>query len=258
MTIARPADVARTPQVLRRLPHPWVPALVGGGLLVLGGQRVLGILAFAAVLGWSLARVGATHQRESAEARAVALVALTGLVSVSTPRFLGAGADTVLVLGLAGAPLVWQWVVSPEVRRVLSLRRHARPDQRLLRRAAVVGAVAGAGVALAGGGVAGEPSIAGLFVVALLPAVFDEAVYRGVLMDAIGATKESVVLVALVQGAVAGAGYGWWVALAAVLLGLAMGTVRRVAGHWQASLVTHLGLSLGLLLALFLGAGVTR
>ena len=82
--------------------------------------------------------------------------------------------------------------------------------------------------------------------------VANETVGGEELMSAIGTTTHTVVLVALVQAAVVGAGYGWLALVLTGAIAVAFGLVRQLTGSWQAALMTHVGLCLGLLVPYFL------
>jgi hypothetical protein len=174
-------------------------------------------------------------------------VALSALLYLSVPQFLAPGGDGLLVLVLATAPLVWLRATSPEDSRTLRLAPPAFLEWQLLGGAALAGVVAGDMVALTGVWAGTRPNIVTAVLTALLLPLFDEAVYRGLLMSAIGTTTQTVVLVALVQAAVVGAGYGWLALVLTGAIAVVFGFVRKLTGSWQAALMTHLGLCLGLL-----------
>ena len=258
MTAIERVGTASATGVTQIRSQPWAAAMIVGGLLCLTGQRLAGFVLLGGVLAWAL-REGAAHDaRRRARGRAVALVALAATISISLPEFLGPAGDGLLTICLVAAPVGWLWLRSPEVRRVLVLHRLSALERVLLAWSALAAVVIGLFVAPLGPWLGARSAVAVVGLSALLLPFFDEAVYRGLLMDAVGTTVPAVVLVAVVQGVVVGAGYGWLPMLLTVALALGLGHVRRVTGRWQAALMTHLGISLGLVIPYFLAAGAAR
>ena len=247
MTTTQLIGADRARRLVQGYPQQWAIPLVVGGLLCLLDLPVVGFVMFAGVLAWGMVQGGAPDVRARARGRAVSLVALSALLYLSVPQFLAPGGDGLLVLLLATAPLVYLRAASPGDSRTLGLYPPTFFEWQLLGGAALAGVVGGDIVALTGQWAGTRPNIAAAVLTALLLPLFDESVYRGLLMSAIGTTTHSVVLVAVVQAAVVGAGYGWLALVLTGAIAVVFGFVRTLTGSWQAALMAHLGLCLGLL-----------
>jgi hypothetical protein len=220
-------------------------------LLLLGAGAAVVLLGPPA---WSLAPVGlllvwSTHEAaDPTSDRRVAghgsaLLALAFVLAVSLPVVLSPALDQLALAGLVTAALAVVIAFSPGVRAALRLRRPRLGDLGWLVVALDLGVIA---VMVAGPAV--PPATAGelwaITALALLVPALLEVVLRGLLTPETDTPLRHLVLVALLQGCLGAALFGWAGLLAGVVLGIALGLVR-LAGGWQASLFAHWGLALG-------------
>lgn len=216
-----------------------------GTAAALDGRRVVALTVFAAVLLWGLHEVRSTSARHRLRGHASTLVALAAVITMSMPELLSPPLDQLLVLSFSALPLLWVWLTAPTVRQVLRLRRPTGLDVTLL----VVGFVGGLAVAtqVVGNQQAADPAdLAAVAALVVAVPVFDEAVYRGLLMAAVGVSTPAVLGVALVQGLAVAPAFGLRGLLVATTLGIVLGFVRQGTGRWQSSLSAHWGLALGI------------
>lgn len=249
--VASTHAAALRPQAPVRI-APWAAATTAAAVLCLLDRPAWGAGVFGGLLLVALHGKAAEGPRVRLLRQGVAVVALTGLVTVSLPLFLAAGGDALLVLILASAPLLALVLESPAVRRMLALRRPRPADALLFEVGAFTALLVATAVALTGSwsGVVLDPGVA--VVLAVLVPMFDEALFRGLLLGVVGTGQGTVAWVALLQAGMVGAAYGFSALLVTAAMAFALGQVRRATGRWQASLATHLGFSIGLLLPYFL------
>jgi membrane protease YdiL (CAAX protease family) len=215
-----------------------------GAAAALDGRPVLSLTAFGAVLLWGLHEVRSTSPRLRLRGHAATLVALGAVTAMSMPEFLSPPLDQLLVLSLSALPLLWLCLTAPTVRQVLRLRRRPGHDGLLLVGGFLV-ALTVASPLVANQQSADPADLVAVAALVVAVPIYDEAVYRGLLMAAVGDSTPAVLGVALVQGLAIAPAFGLRGLLVATALGILLGFVRQVTGRWQSSLSVHWGIALG-------------
>lgn len=232
----------------------WPALLAAASLACLMGHPVLGLVGYAVLLVLALHEGAASDARRRLRGHAVALISLGCITAVSLPQFLSPALDRVVVLAFTAVPLCWLCGMVPTVWQGLRVRRSAWSDG-----AWVIGGMAVAlplGLAMNSRPLPQERAdlIAMTVLVGFVPIV-DEALYRGVLMEAVGDSTSSVLVVAVVQGLAVGAAFGPSALAATTALGAVFGFIRQSSGRWQSALSAHWGVALGIAAPLLMAPG---
>ncbi len=235
----------RTSRPVLLTPNSLLLALASlGAASALDGLPVVALTAFGAVLLWGLNEVRSTSPRRRLRGHAATFVGLGAVMALSMPEFLSPPLDHLLVVAFSALPLLWVCLTAPTVRQALRLRRRTGLDVTLLVGGFLVGLPVA--TALVGNQRSAAPAdlVAVVALVVVVP-VYDEAVYRGLMMAAVGDSTAAVLGVALVQGLAVAPAFGLRGLLVATALGIVLGFVRQVTGRWQSSLAMYWGLALG-------------
>lgn len=216
-----------------------------GAAAALDGRPVAALSAFAALLLRGLHEARSTATRRRLRGHATTLVALSAVIALSLPEFLSPPVDHLLVLSFTAVPLAWLCLTAPTVRHVLRLRRPTGLDVALLVGGFCVTLIVASQLIVIPVP-AGPVDLAAMAVLVVVVPVLDEALYRGLLMAAVGDSTAAVLGVALVQGLAMAALFGLRGLLVVLALGTVLGFVRQATGRWQSSLSVYWGLALGL------------
>jgi membrane protease YdiL (CAAX protease family) len=243
------------------LRHPlvvWAVPLLVASITCLVGLVVEGMLLFGAIAVVAQQQTFSPDLSRRNTGRATSLIALWAIVGLVTPGFLPTEWDVVALALCSTIPLTWLYLWSRETRQILRVRRLSRLDRLWLQLSITFAVVVGVVTVIADGWDSYRPQWVPLVLLSALLPFFDEAVYRGLLMQALGTRPASVLTVALVQAGVVGSVFGWVAALLTAPLAVAFGFIRRGTGSWQTAFVAHLGFTLGVLVPVFFTAAVTR
>lgn len=245
--ISRP--VLLTPNVLLLM----LAAL--GAVAALDDRPVLAVVGFGGLLLHGLEEVRSRSARRRLRGHATTLIGLGAVTAVAMPEFLSPPLDQVLVLSFVALPLFFVWLTTPTVRVALRLHRPTGLDVALLVGGFCVALVVASRL-IGPHRLTSRADLVSMAVLVVAVPILDEALFRGLLMGAVGSSARAVLGVALVQGLVLAPAFGLRGLLVAFVLGTVLGFVRRSTGRWQSSLSAHWGFALGVAAPLLTVVGV--